>query len=351
MPGVPAPPPASFRLGELAAAVGGRVRGNAELRISGIHSLEKAGPEHLSFVTRAAFRDRLAASGAGALLIPESLAAELEDSRPLLLTEDPQLALVELLPFFHPPLEQPAGAHETAVIGEGCEVAETARLGPFSVLGDGSSVGPGAVLHAHVVVGRDCRIGAAAVLHPHVVLYDGTEIGERTILHAGVVLGADGFGYVTRSGEHIKVPQVGRTVVESDVEIGALAAVDRAALDETRIGAGTKIDNLVQVGHNTKIGRGCILSGQSGIAGSARLQDYVVIAGQAGVAGHLEIGRGVQVAAKSAVLQSVSEGKVGGIPAFDLSKWRRTAAMLPRLGELARRVRALEKKVESADKE
>ncbi len=265
---------------------------------------------------------------------------------------DPALALVELIPRFYPEFRHSAGIHPTAVIGEDCEIDEEATVGPYAVIGAGSRVGPGAVLHAHVSVGRQCTIGADAVLHPHVVLYDRTELGERVILHSGVVLGADGFGYATRGGEHIKVPQVGRTVIEDDVEIGASSAVDRAALEETRIGAGTKIDNLVQVGHNVEIGRGCILSGQAGIAGSARLRDHVVVAGQSGVSGHLEVGAGSQVAAKSAVLQTLPAGrKVAGVPAFDLAAWRRSASVFPRLGELLRRLRKLEKKMEKLSRE
>jgi UDP-3-O-[3-hydroxymyristoyl] glucosamine N-acyltransferase len=180
------------------------------------------------------------------------------------------------------------------------------------------------------------------------VLYDGTRLGDAVIVHSGAILGADGFGFATHRGEHIKVPQVGCTVIEDDVEIGANSAIDRALLEETRVGRGSKIDNLVQVGHNVTLGRGCILCGQAGIAGSSQLGDYVVMGGQAGAGGHITLGRGVQVAAKSAVLQSVAEGsRVGGIPAVDLKDWRRQAMMMPRLGELARRLRTMEKKLAS----
>lgn len=337
----------SFRLAELAEAAGGEVIGDSETRIAGVRALEHAGPGDLSLFTSGSYRGRLRRSRAGAFLVPPNL-AELAAAvgRPLLLAAEPALALARILPLFHPAEPPAPGIHPTAVVGEGCDVDPGAHLGPYVVVGDRSSVAAGAVVHAHAVIGRDCRIGAGAVLHPHVVLYDRTEVGERVILHAGVVLGGDGFGYASVGGEHVKVPQVGRTVIEADVEIGALSAVDRAALEATRIGAGSKIDNHVQVGHNVEIGRGCILSGQAGIAGSARLGDHVVVAGQGGVAGHLEVGDGAQIAAKSAALRPVEAGrKVGGIPAFDLAQWRRAVAVFPRLGELLRRVRALEKRL------
>jgi UDP-3-O-[3-hydroxymyristoyl] glucosamine N-acyltransferase len=201
-------------------------------------------------------------------------------------------------------------------------------------------------VHAHVVIGRGCVVGEGAVLHPQVVLYPETEIGPGSIVHAGAVLGADGFGYATSGGAHHKVPQVGRVVVEKDVEIGANSAIDRATLGETRIGEGTKIDNLVQVGHNVQVGRHCILCGQAGIAGSTRLGDWVVLAGQAGVSGHIQLGDGAQVAAKSAALTSVEpRTQVAGIPAVELKRWRRQTVLLSRLEEMSRRVRALERKL------
>ena len=342
--------PREARLGDLARLVGGEVAGDPELRLGGVRSLEHAGSGDLSFVTRAAFRDAAIGSEAAALLVPPALAGDAEAlGRPLLVAEHPTLALARILEYFHPPEPPVAGVHPTAVVAAGAVVDAEAHVGPYAVIGSSSTVAASASVGAHAVVGRGCRVGEGAVLHPHVVLYDGTEIGARSEVHAGTVLGADGFGYATRGGEHVKVPQVGRTVVESDVEIGALSAVDRALVEETRVGAGSKIDNLVQVGHNVRIGRGCLLCGQTGVAGSVRLGDHVVLGGQSGAADHVEIARGVQVAGKSAVLQSVTEEglKVSGIPAIDLRVWRRRLVRLEQLDRLARRVRALEKKFES----
>jgi UDP-3-O-[3-hydroxymyristoyl] glucosamine N-acyltransferase len=184
------------------------------------------------------------------------------------------------------------------------------------------------------------------VLRPHVVLYDGTEVGDGSEVHAGAVLGSDGFGYVTRGGRHLKVPQAGRVRLGAEVEVGANSTIDRATVGETRIGSGTKIDNLVQVGHNVQVGEASLLCGQAGIAGSARLGRGVVLAGQAGVGGHLELGDGVQVAAKSAVLESFPAGaRVGGIPAIELSRWRREIVLRGRLGEMGRRLADLDRRL------
>lgn len=338
------------RLGELAELIGGEVAGDPELAVSGVRSLERAGPDDLSFVTRAAFREQAIRSQAAALLVPPALAGdETLLERSLLVATHPTLALARIIERFHP-LEPPApGVHPTSVVATGCEIDPSAHVGAYAVIGEGTRIGAGVSIGPHAVIGRGCRIGAGSVLHPHVVLYDSTELGERVVVHAGTVLGADGFGYASHGGEHVKVPQVGRTVVESEVEIGALSAIDRALLEETRIGTGSKIDNLVQVGHNVRVGRGCLLCGQVGVAGSARLGDYVVMGGQSGAADHVEIARGVQAAGKSAILQSIAEAglQVGGIPAIDLKRWRRQLVRLERLDRLARRVRALEKKLEA----
>lgn len=331
----------AYRLADLAALVGGRVEGDGERSIEAVRTLEAAGPRDLSFLTNPRYREAAAASAAAALLVAPGVVVPGKD---LLVAEEPYLALARLLAALHPPAAPAPGMHPTAVVDREAEVDPAAHLGPYVVVGAGSRVAAGAVLAAHVVLGRGCLVGERAVLHPHVVLYDGTEVGAGTVVHAGVVLGSDGFGYATQAGVHHKIPQVGRVVVEGDVEIGANSAVDRATLGETRIGRGSKIDNLVQVGHNVQVGEGCILCGQAGIAGSARLGRGVVLAGQVGVANHLTLGDGVQVAAKSAVLTAAAPGaRLGGIPAIELGAWRRQVVLLGRLEEMARRLRALER--------
>ena len=340
-----------YRLAELAELVGGRIEGDPERAVETIRSLEEAGPADLSFLTSPRYRAQAMASGAGALLVGTAM-ADMAAGRDLVVVDDPGYALAVLLAHLHPAASsgttREPGVHPTAILEPGCEVDPSAHVGPYVVIGEGSRVGARAALHAFVAVGRRCVVGEGAVLHPHAVLYDGTEVGEAAVVHAGVVLGADGFGYATRGGAHHKVPQLGRVVVEADVEIGANATVDRATLGATRIGAGTKIDNLVQVGHNVQVGKHCILCGQAGIAGSARLGDGVVLAGQAGVAGHIQLGDRVQVAAKSAALASVEKGTaVAGIPAVEMRKWRRQTVLISRLEEMSRRLRALERRLEA----
>lgn len=339
-----------YRLAELAELVGGRIEGDPERAVETIRTLEEAGPADLSFLTSPRYRPQAVASSAGALLVGPAMAAMPELlGRDLLVAGDPGYALAVLLAHFHPAssgTDREPGVHPTAILEPGCEVDPTAHVGPYVVIGQGSRVGARAALHAFVAVGRACVVGEGAVIHPHAVLYDGTEVGEAAIVHAGVVLGADGFGYATHGGAHHKVPQLGHVVVEANVEIGANATVDRATLGATRIGAGTKIDNLVQVGHNVQVGKHCILCGQAGIAGSARLGDGVVLAGQAGVAGHIQLGDRVQVAAKSAALASVEKGRaVAGIPAVELRQWRRQTVLISRLEEMSRRLRALERRL------
>jgi len=316
-----------------------------DFAVAGLRALALAGPSELSFLHQAGYKAEAQSSRAGAFLVPQSLReVALELGRPLLVVANSQLAVARALEIFHPRRRPAAGIHATAVVAADVELGVDLTIGPYVVIEEGCRIGAGSVLEAHVVVGRDCTLGRGVWLHPGVVLYAGTELGDRVEIHSGAVLGADGFGYASVRGVHHKVPQVGRVVLGEDVEVGANATIDRATLEATRIGAGSKIDNLVQVGHNVETGKGCILCGQAGIAGSAKLGDYVVLGGQAGVSGHLEIGTGAQVAAASAALQTVEPGRqVAGIPATGISEWRRQVAALPRLGELLRRVRKLEK--------
>jgi UDP-3-O-[3-hydroxymyristoyl] glucosamine N-acyltransferase len=272
--------------------------------------------------------------------------------RDLLVVPDPYEALVDLLALFESRTPAPAGVHPTAVVDAGASLDPDAVVGAYSVVGRGSVLAAGAVVHAHVVIGADCRVGAGTVLHPGVVLYDRSELGERCILHAGVVLGADGYGYASGSGTHRKLPHLGRVVVEDDVEIGANSTVDRGMLDETRVGAGTKIDNLVMVAHNVVTGRNCLLVAQSGVAGSARLGDGVVLAAQSGIIGHVEIADRTLIGTKSALLRSSAAGeKLAGIPAFEMGAWKRQQALLRRLQDLFRRVRRLEREGRSREDE
>jgi len=333
----------SWTLGELARRVDGEVRGDPGRVVERIRPLAEAGAADLSFVTAAKHLAAARRSGAGALVVASS-APELEVDQ--IRVADPARAVAALLELFHPPTRPTPGVHPTAVVGEGATVAADASIGPYAVVGRDASIGEGAVLHPHVVVGERCTVGPRSVLHPHVVLYPGVRLGAEVEIHAGSVLGADGFGYASSADGHRKIPQVGGLEVGDRVEVGALSAIDRGALVDTRVGEGTKVDNLVQVGHNVQIGRHVLLCGQSGVAGSSTLGDFVVLAGQVGVADHVEIGAGVQVASKSAVLSSVPPGgPVAGIPAVALGEWKRRRVLESKLGEMWRLLRSLARRL------
>ena len=354
----------AYRLAELAELVSGRVEGDPERTVEAIRALETAGPGDLSFVTQPRHRARALLSGAGALLVGEELAAAFAGAPPagagappgavagarpapaLLVAPDAGWALALLLERFHPAETHVPGAHPTAIVGPGAVVDPAAHLGPYVVVGAGSRIAARAAVLAHAVVGRDCAIGERAVIHPHAVLYDRTEVGAGSIVHSGVVLGGDGFGYATRRGVHHKLPQVGRVVLEEDVEIGPNTTIDRATLGETRVGAGTKIDNQVMLGHNVQVGRGSILCATVGIAGSTRIGDGVVLGARVGAVDHVEIGDGVQAAAGTDIFESLPAGaKVGGSPAHEIGRWRRQMVLLWKLEEMFRRLRAIERRL------
>ncbi len=334
----------TYRLRDLAQRLGAELRGDPDRAISAVRPLATAGREDLAFLTHSRYRELAKKSGAGALLV----GAGAEDlGHDLLISPDPYAALADLLTLFYPPRAAVPGIHPTAVVGDGAEVDPSASVGPYVVIGEESRIGARARLESMVVVGRRCELAADVILYPGVVLYEGTRVGARSIVHAGAVIGADGFGYAQRQGEHVKIPQIGTVRVEEDVEIGANTTIDRATLEETVVGAGSKIDNLVQVGHNVRLGRGCILVSQAGIAGSSTLGDGVIVAGQSGIGGHLEVGTGARVAAKSAVFKNVDEGEqVAGIPAIEAGRWRRQQAVLGRLNDMLRRLRRLEEELQ-----
>jgi UDP-3-O-[3-hydroxymyristoyl] glucosamine N-acyltransferase len=339
-------------LSAVADLVGGRVRGDETLEVRGVAPLEEAGPTDLGLLADRRYLGRLPESGAGALLVSDDLVDAVPGDRSCVAVPDAHAALVPLLHRLYPRPAPEPGVHPTAVLGRGVEMGVDVVVGPYAVIEDGVSVGDRCTVGAHAVLGRDSRVGEGTVLHPHVVLYPRTLIGRRVIVHAGVRLGSDGFGYAVVDGALVKVPQVGRCVVEDDVEIGAGTCIDRGSIGETRVGAGTKLDNLVHVGHNVRLGPGCALAAQSGISGSVTIGAGVMMGGQAGLAGHLRIGNGVRVAGQSGVAGNLADGEtVMGTPARDLKTFLRAYASLFRERNLGRRVRDLERGVSEAEGE
>jgi len=337
----------SWTLAELARRVDGEVIGDPGREVDRVRPLDSASARDLSFLTGPKYAAAARASAAGAIVVGPG-APDLAVDR--IQVADPALAVARLLELMHPAARPAPGVHPTAVLGPGAAVDPTAHVGPYVVLGRAAAVGPDAVLHAHVVLGDGAAVGARSVVHPHAVLYPGARLGDDVEVHAGAVVGADGFGYASSAAGHRKIPQVGGVAVGDRVEIGANATIDRGALADTTIGDGTKIDNLVQVGHNVRVGRNVLLCGQAGVAGSAELGDFVVLAGQSGVGDHVKIGAGTQVAAKSAVLQDEPGGrKVAGIPAVELGEWKRRRALERRLGEIWRAVQRLTRRGETGE--
>jgi len=329
-----------MKASEIAALLGARVEGDPTVELTGVAPLDRASGRDLSFLSNAKYMGAARDSAAGALLADS---ADGLGGKTVLLCSNPYAAFARAVATFHPPRPVEPGIHPTAVLGVGCRVAPSSQVGPFVAIGDGTVVGEGVQIEAGCVLGRDCLVGEGCHLYPRVVLYDRTELGDRVILHSGAVLGSDGFGYAQEGGRHIKIPQVGRVVVGNDVEIGANTAVDRGALEETRIGAGAKIDNLVQVAHNVQVGEHAILVAQSGISGSTRLGHHVIFAGQSGAVGHIRIGDGARVGAKSAVTHDVPDGAfVTGHPAQDHRRWLKERALSGRLEEFFRRLKRLE---------
>ena len=334
-------------LDELARLVGGDLEGDPALAIRGFASLESARPGDLSFLTSARHLDAARRSAATALIAPFGLDL---GGRPAIRVQQPYAAIAVVLRLFFPEPSATPGVHPTAHVSDSAQVSEGATVGAFTVVGERSAIEAGAVLHPHVFVGPDCQVGEGSVLHPHVVLRARVAVGRRVVVHPGSVLGADGFGYVFDGQAHRKIPQVGRVVVEDDVEIGANVTVDRATLGETIIGRGTKIDNLVQIGHNTVIGADTIIVAQAGISGSCRIGRGVVLGGQVGIADHVTVGDGARVGSQSGVHHDVPAGAgMIGSPAIPGDAGLRAFAAVGRLPGILRDLRALGRRVEALE--
>lgn len=334
-----------MKLRELAARLDCELRGDGELEIHGVAGLEQAGPGDLSFLANPRYADKLETTRAGAVVAARGQAGRL----PGLVADNPYLVFARAVAMLRPEPAPAPGVHASAQVDESARLGADVHLGPLAVVGAGARIGDRSVLHAQVVVYAGAEIGEDCVLHSGVQVRERCLLGNRVVVQNGAVIGADGFGFARDSaGRYHKFPQVGIVVVEDDVEIGALSAIDRAALGETRIGRGSKLDNLVQIGHSVTIGEHSVLAGQVGVAGSTRIGKRVTLAGQVGVAGHLEIGDGAVVTAQSGIPGLVEAGAVvSGSPAIDNRDWLKSTVVFAKLPELLRRLRELERKVES----
>ena len=331
----------SFRLSDLAARIGAVLDGDDAV-VTGVASIEDAGQGDVTFISNPKYV-RLSHKTKAAAIVAKSRVEGASAS--YLLSENPYFAFACLVELFHPPVRPPAGVSPDARILPGARLGKDVSVASFAVVQEGATIGDRTVLFPGVFIGRGSSVGEDCILYPNVVLYHDVRVGSRVILHAGCVIGSDGFGFAPSPGGFRKIPQVGTVEIDDDVEIGANTTVDRAALGVTRIGRGTKIDNLVQVAHNVVIGSDTAIAAQAGISGSVKIGSRVMIGGQAGFAGHLEVEDGIMLGAQAGVAGSLSvkESRVwSGTPAIPHGAWLRMVALLPGLPELFRRVKRLE---------
>jgi UDP-3-O-[3-hydroxymyristoyl] glucosamine N-acyltransferase len=352
----------SSTVSELAEQVGGRLLGNGNIEIGGVGNLDSAGPGDIAYVEDQKFFEAGRSSPASCLIVSSEYIAFLngaetdpESGKALIEVAKPKLAFALIAELLHPPKHREPFVHSSAVIAETADIDLTVYIGPHVAIGEETRIKAGTRVEAGVTIGDRVSVGTDCVLHPGVTLYDDVTIGERVVLHAGVCIGADGFGYVREgeaSGDYHKFPQRGTVVIEDDVELGAHTCVDRAALGQTRIGRGTKIDNLVHVGHNCDIGERVIIAAQTGISGSVTIEDDVVIGGQVGFGDHIRVMSGAVIGSKAGVLPGkiVRPGVWWGIPIQPLDEYKRLNAHLARVPEMREEIKELKRRLEQLKK-
>jgi UDP-3-O-[3-hydroxymyristoyl] glucosamine N-acyltransferase len=334
------------KLGELAERLGCRLEGDGAIEIRAVAGIEDAGPGTVTFLANPKYEKTLAHTRASAVILGERTPAA---PCAMLRTAEPYLAFARAVGLFAADRRPAAGVHALAAVAADALVGQGVSIGAFVAVGEGARIGDRTIVFPNVTIGPGASVGADCVIHSNVAIRERVTIGDRVILQNGVVIGGDGYGFVRRAdGTHEKIPQVATVVIEDDVELGANTTVDRPAVGETRIKAGTKIDNLVQVAHGVTVGRNVLMAAQVGIAGSTEIGDDVVFGGQVGVGGHLSIGRGAVAVGQSGVTNSLEPGAfVAGYPAIDNREWRKASVVFRRLPELKRRLEALEARLAS----
>jgi len=335
-------------LKELAEQVGGEVRGDGQIVIKAVSTLEEAGAGEITFLSNKKYEPLLKTTKASAVIV----AKPIKTDAALLIAEDPYYAFMQIVVLLHGHRK-----HKKVGVSERASVAKTAKLGAncniydFAVISDGARVGKNCCLYPGAFIGLDVKMGDDCIVYPNAVIYDGCEVGSRVIIHANAAVGEDGYGFATHKGEHHKIPQIGRVVLEDDVEIGACCTIERATLGDTIIGKGTKVGDMVAIGHGAKIGPHCLLVPQVGISGSATLGHHCVLAGQVGVVGHIKIGNMVTIGAQSGVANDIPDGTtILGSPAVEANKAKRVYASMQHLPEMRKSIRQLEKRLGALEK-
>lgn len=340
----------SKTVAELAAHVAGRVVGDGGIEIQRVASLESAGEDDITYVENDKFFEAANKTQASCVIVPQSANLKL---RCRIEVKNPKLAFALIAEVLHPPKKRVPEIHSSAVIAAGAQIGKEVFVGAFVCIGENSIIGDRTHIRAGVTVGDSVSVGRDCVIHPNVLLEDGVTIGDRVILHAGVVIGADGFGYVRGDAGYHKFPQIGTVVIEDDVELGANACVDRAALGRTRIGRGTKLDNMVHVGHNCDIGGRVVIAAQTGISGSVTIEDDCVIGGQVGFGDHIRVQSGAVIGSKAGVLPGkiVRPGVWWGVPIQPLGEYKRLNAHVGRLPQIRNEIKELKKRIEQLEAE
>ena len=334
-------------LGEIATRVGAAVAGDATRRVARVGTLEHAGPDAIAFLANPRYRAQLATTRAGAVIVAPADAAS--TPLPRLVAAQPYLVYVKVAALLHPPAAVEAGIHPTAVVGDGARIDALASIGAHAVIGARAIIGARTSVGPGTVIGAGAEIGDDVTLHANVTVYDRCVIGPRTMVHSGAVIGSDGFGMAEEGGRWLRIPQVGRVVVGADCDIGANTAIDRGAIDDTVIEDDVKLDNQIHIAHNCHIGRHTAIAGCVGIAGSTRIGRNCMIGGASGIGGHISIADGTVIGGATSVTSTIEQAGVytGMFPALPHREWKKVAARLRRLDELADRVRALERALAS----
>ncbi|VAX31890.1 UDP-3-O-[3-hydroxymyristoyl] glucosamine N-acyltransferase [hydrothermal vent metagenome] len=336
-----------MRLRELAVKIDAKPLSDADIEIEGVGGIDSVKQGYLTFIASNKLIPQLRASSAAAVIVKEPVPGI---DIPQLAAENPLLAFARALEVFYVQPHRPEGVMSGATVSESVRLGRDVTVYPMSFLAGGVAVGDRTVVYPGVFIGKGSSLGEDCIVHPNVTIREGVTIGSRVIIHPGAVIGSDGFGYVFSDGRHRKIPQVGGVIVGDDVEIGASVTIDRATTGNTIIGEGTKIDNLVQVGHNVSIGKHCIIVAQVGIGGSTEIGNYVTLAGQVGVSDHVQIEDGCVVGAMSGVVGRLQKGTYSGIPVMPHFKWLRVRALYEKLPELQKKIKEIEEKIGNAEK-
>lgn len=331
-----------MKLSEIASLVHGEIFGNPDLDITGVAGITEAREGDITFLSGKRHAKDLRHCRASCIIVQEHMT---DTALTQLKVANPQLAYARLLERFYVRPLKSFGVSRDAFVSPSAKIGRNVSIFPYSFIADGASVGEDSVVYPFVFIGENSIVGTQCVVHPHVTLRERVKIGNRVIIHSGAVIGSDGFGYVFDGSIHVKIPQVGGVIVGDDVEIGANVTIDRATTGKTIIGRGTKIDNLVQIGHNVTIGENAIIVAQVGVGGSTSIGNYVTLAGQVGVADHAEIESGAIIGAQSGIMGKVAKGAYSGSPAIPHRDWLKAQAVFAKLPELQKRIRELEKKL------